>query len=104
MRHEPKKSATLTIAAAALAALLALAGCTTGGTAQAPASGVCDQAATERLAGHAKMTDAEAMRLTGASIVRQIAPGQPVQQDYTDARVTIETSPATGRVVRAYCG
>ena len=44
------------------------------------------------------------MRLTGANIVRQIAPGQPVQQDYTDARVTIETDPASGRVVRAYCG
>ncbi|WLS06427.1 I78 family peptidase inhibitor [Shinella oryzae] len=44
------------------------------------------------------------MRLTGATIVRQIAPGQPVQQDYTSARVTIETDPSSGRIAHAACG
>jgi len=101
MPHDPMKPAVPVVAAVAL---LAFAGCTTDEITQAPAPGFCDRAAAERLAGHASLTDAEAMRLTGASIVRQIAPGQEVQQDYTDARVTIETDPATGRIVRAYCG
>lgn len=98
MRPDPLKFA------AVLAALLMLAGCTTDEITQAPAAGFCDRAAAARLAGQARLTDADAMRLTGASIVRQIAPGQPVQQDYTDARVTIETDPTTGRVIRATCG
>ena len=86
------------------AALLALAGCTASGTAPTSVAGACDPDAVQRLVGQVKPTDADAMRLTGATIVRQIAPGQPVQQDYTDARVTIETDPATGRVMRATCG
>lgn len=92
--------------APALAAflLLALAGCAVNGTAQAPVSGICNGDAAQRFAGQARPTDADAMRLTGATIVRQIAPGDPVHQNYTDARVTIETDPTTGRVVRASCG
>lgn len=90
---------------AAAAILVACAPSTpTADSAATAASGVCDLAAAERLAGQARLTNAEATRLTGASIVRQIAPGQQVQQDYTAARITIETDPATGRVVRAYCG
>lgn len=99
------KSAAPVIAAV----LLALAGCTSSPSSSSAIlttarPGACDPAAAFRLAGHARLIDAEAKRLTGARIVRQIAPGQPVQQDYTDARVTIESDPSTGRVVRAYCG
>lgn len=36
--------------------------------------------------------------------MRQIAPGQPVTHDYRDNRVTLETDPASGRVLRATCG
>lgn len=89
----------------AAAALLALAGCTASGTAPAPApvSGVCDLDAAQRLVGQNKPTDADAMRLTGATIVRQIGPSDPVTQDLRDNRVTIETDPASGRVVHATC-
>ncbi|WP_245441356.1 I78 family peptidase inhibitor [Neorhizobium tomejilense] len=44
------------------------------------------------------------MRLTGATIVRQIRPDQMVTHDFRGNRVTIETDPATGRIVRATCG
>lgn len=84
--------------------LVALAGCAASSTVSAAASGRCDEQAAQRLVGKTKPTDADAMRLTGATIVRQITPGQPVTMDYSDSRVTIETDPATGRVVRAMCG
>jgi len=86
------------------AVLLALAGCTTDQTAQTPTPGVCSAAAADRLVGAVKPTDAEAMRLTGATIVRQIAPGDPVTHDLRYNRVTIATDPASGRVVVAACG
>ncbi|MBB6189935.1 hypothetical protein FHS51_000138 [Sphingobium wenxiniae] len=50
------------------------------------------------------MTDEQAMQKTGATIVRQIAPGQGVTMDYRQERVTIETDPGTGKIVRAACG
>jgi hypothetical protein len=88
----------------AVAVILALTGCTKDQTAQVPASGVCNASAAQRLAGEVKPTDAAAMRLTGATIVRQIAPGDPVTHDLRNNRVTIETDPASGRVVGARCG
>ncbi|KXF74803.1 hypothetical protein ATN84_23150 [Paramesorhizobium deserti] len=90
--------------ATAAAALLALAGCTAEHTAQPSASGVCNPAATQRLIGGIKPNDQDAMRLTGATLVRQIAPGDPVTHDLRDNRVTIETDPDSGRVVAARCG
>ena len=56
------------------------------------------------LAGKARVSDAEAQQATGATIVRQIRPGQGVTMDYRKERVTIETDPKTGRIIRAYCG
>jgi hypothetical protein len=98
MHHDPMKFATTA------AALLVLAGCMTSETAQTPASGACNAAAAQRLLGQLKPSDADAMRLTGATIVRQIAPGDPVTHDLRDNRVTIATDPASGRVVGATCG
>lgn len=72
--------------------------------ASSAASGLCDQKAAQSLVGKVKPTDAEAMRVSGATIVRQVVPGQPVTEDYRENRVTIETDPTTGRVVRAMCG
>jgi hypothetical protein len=74
MFDEPNKFAA---AAFAAATLLALAGCTTDPTARTSASGVCNAAAAQRLVGQNKPSDADAMRLTGAAVVRQIAPGHP---------------------------
>jgi hypothetical protein len=67
-------------------------------------SGRCDPAAARALVGHPRPTDKEAKQRTGATMVRQIAPGQPVTHDYRDNRVTLETDPASGRVVGATCG
>ncbi len=64
----------------------------------------CRNDAAAALAGRDRVTDEEAKRLTGATIVRQIKPGQPVTLDYRQERVTIETDPKTGKIVRAFCG
>ena len=90
--------------ATASAALLAFTGCTISQAPQASAAGVCDASAAQHLVGEVKPTDADAMRLTGATIVRQIAPGDPVTHDLRQNRVTVETDPVSGRVVGATYG
>ena len=67
-------------------------------------SGKCNREAAEALVGKDKITDAEAMSLTGSTIVRQIKPGDGVTMDFREERVTIETDPATGKITRAMCG
>ncbi|MGD9942660.1 MAG: I78 family peptidase inhibitor [Burkholderiaceae bacterium] len=80
-------------------------GTAAGGTrAGDPKAGVCDRNVADTLVGRAGITDDEARRLTGASIVRQIAPGTPVTLDFRRERVTIETDARTGKIVRAFCG
>ncbi len=69
-----------------------------------PAPSLCKPNAAEALAGKRRITNAKARRITGASIVRQIRPGQGVTMDYRRERVTIETHPKTRRILRAYCG
>ncbi|MBY5801824.1 hypothetical protein HFN61_32900 [Rhizobium leguminosarum] len=81
----------------------ALVACSAGTTPEISA-GRCNAAAARTLVGKPKPTDEEAKRLTGATIVRQITPGQSVTHDYRDTRVTIQTDPASGRVVEATCG
>ncbi|ACM31473.1 MULTISPECIES: I78 family peptidase inhibitor [Rhizobium/Agrobacterium group] len=89
----------------AIGTLLALAACTPGPAPTATAeTGICDPGAAQRLVGRPRITDDEAKRLTGAGSVRQIAPGQPVIQNYSNTRLTIETDPASGRIVQATCG
>ncbi|KAB2788962.1 hypothetical protein F9L06_25930 [Brucella anthropi] len=89
----------------AIGTLLALAACT---PAPAPTAtteaGICNPGAAQRLVGRSRITDDEAKRLTGAGSVRQIAPGQPVIQNYSNTRLTIETDPATDRITAASCG
>ena len=67
-------------------------------------SGICNREAADALVGKDKISDADAMRLTGATIVRQIKPGDGVTMDLRQERVTIETDPATGKITRAMCG
>lgn len=68
------------------------------------APGLCRRDAAEVLAGKDRVTDAQAKQVTGASLVRQIKPGQPVTMDYRPERVTIETDQKTGKILRAFCG
>ncbi len=84
-------------------AMLALTACSTN-AAQPGGTSSCMAEAAQRLVGKPKPSDDEAKALTGARIVRQIAPGQAVTFDFREDRVTITTNPATGRVVSAHCG
>lgn len=67
-------------------------------------SGICRSDAATALTGKDRLTDEQAKEATGATIVRQISPGQGVTMDYRQERVTIETDPKTGKIFRAYCG
>lgn len=72
------------------------------GGAEKPA--VCNRDAADALVGKDRVTDEQAKKLTGSTIVRQINPNSPVTMDFRQERVTIETDPATNKIVRAYCG
>lgn len=67
-------------------------------------AGICKKDVAETLAGKDRLTDAAAMQLTGATIVRQVKPGDPVTMDFRQERITIETDATTGKISRAYCG
>jgi hypothetical protein len=95
---------TLSLAALTLAACQSDAQQAPAVTAAPGLPGMCREEAAEALAGKGRVSDAEAQQATGATIVRQIRPGQGVTMDYRKERVTIETDPKTGRIVRAYCG
>ncbi len=96
--------------AASTLAILLIAACSTAqpqakDVAAAPtAPAACRQEAAAVLTGKTRISDADARQATGASIVRQVQPGQPVTMDYRLERVTIETDAASGKIVRAYCG
>ncbi|MHA6687555.1 I78 family peptidase inhibitor [Mesorhizobium sp. A556] len=79
-------------------------GCQSEAAKSPPRSGICDQEAAAALVGLDRVSDAQAKQLTGATIVRQIKPGDPVTMDFRQERVTIETDPKTGKIVRAGCG
>lgn len=95
---------SFSIASLALAGLI-LGACQSGPTqAENGAPGFCRGDAAEALAGKDRVTDEQARQITGASLVRQIKPGQGVTMDYRPQRVTIETDPKTGKILRASCG
>jgi len=101
-KHKSMKSAfRATPIPVSLSTVLALVGCSAGS--EVP-QGRCDPVATRALVGQPKPSDEDAEQRTGATIVRQIAPGQAVTHDLRDTRVTLETDPTSGRVVAATCG
>ncbi|MBB4067407.1 I78 family peptidase inhibitor [Gellertiella hungarica] len=83
---------------------LVISGCSADGASTSLAAGQCNSEVARGLVGKERPTDAEAMQLTGSKTVRQIQPGDMVTQDFRKDRVTIETDPASGLVVRATCG
>lgn len=86
------------------AATLFLAACQSEPVATAPQTSQCIGDVAEALAGKDRVTDAQAKQLTGASIVRQLKPGDVATMDFRQERVTIETDPKTNKIVRASCG
>lgn len=93
-------------ALAATALALLVAGCQKEQEPEAAAvePGICKREAADALVGKDRISDADAMKLTGATIVRQIKPGDGVTMDLRQERVTIETDPATNKITRAMCG
>ena len=89
------KSATF--ASAAL-----LAACSTTAR-EAPVASKCRSDAAVMLVGHAAPDDLQVKQRTGAELIRRIAPGDPVTQDFRENRITLAIDPA-GKVVQAVCG
>lgn len=82
--------------------LLALSACVSEQPA-ADMPGRCDPKAAQALVGQQRIDDNQAKKLSGAAIVRQVRPGQPMTMDLRPDRITIETDPATGKIVNASC-
>lgn len=83
------------------AAILLTAGLTSMAGAQ-DSRGSCSSEAAASLINKALLPVEELKRLTGASIVRQIAPGDPVTMDFNERRLSVEV--AGGKILRATCG
>lgn len=81
-----KSALRITLALVFSSAIPALASCAAGFEVSI---GRCDPVAARALVGKAPLTDEEAKQRTGATMVRQIASGQPVTHDYRDNRVTL---------------
>ncbi len=88
----------------AVAALLT-AGCATAPPAEAGGSGKCEAGKAEILIGRKRSDEvgAEALRLSGATALRWIAPGTMVTMDYREDRVNLRVDSA-GRVMKVDCG
>ncbi|MGZ8284732.1 MAG: I78 family peptidase inhibitor [Allosphingosinicella sp.] len=88
----------------ALAALLTT-GCATVPPAEAGGRGSCDAGEARKLIGRTRSAKvgAEALRLSGATALRWIAPGTMVTMDYREDRVNLRVDPA-GKVVKVDCG
>ncbi|MGQ4275407.1 I78 family peptidase inhibitor [Terrihabitans sp. B22-R8] len=104
----PRRSGTAGLVGGpvALLALALLGACgPTEATGEAKGAGAktCQREAAAALVGQAAGSDADILRQTGAAIVRRIAPGDMVTQDFRTDRVTVTVDPA-GRVTAASCG
>ncbi|MGA9581806.1 MAG: I78 family peptidase inhibitor [Allosphingosinicella sp.] len=88
----------------AIAAMLT-AGCATVPAAEAEGGGKCDATKAQALIGRERgpQVGDEALRLTGATRLRWIAPGTAVTMDYREDRVNLRVDSA-GRVVKVDCG
>jgi hypothetical protein len=69
-----------------------------------PLQSLCSSVSARVLVGQTRINDGAARQFSGARIIRQIKPGDTTSQDQQADRLTIETDPASGRIVKAYCG
>lgn len=81
----------------------AIAGACTTNTQESRATHVCRPEAASMLVGQAAPEDAQVRKVTGAELIRRIAPGDAVTHDFRENRVTIAIEPA-GKIVQALCG
>ncbi len=87
------------------AAALLTSGCATAPPAEARGDGKCDAARAQTLIGRSRSAKvaAEALRLSGATALRWIAPRTMVTMDYREDRVNLRVD-AAGKVVKVDCG
>jgi len=85
-----------------LAGVPLLASCATAGQGEATAP-VCRPKAAAMLVGSVAPGDARVKRRTGATLIRRIAPGDMVTQDFRENRITL-TIDRAGKVVDSRCG
>jgi hypothetical protein len=90
------------IRASTLTLFLGVGACASSGTGDRIAAAICSADAAATLVGQVAPDDATILRLTGGTIVRRIAPGDPTTRDYRVERVTVTVT--DGRVVSASCG
>lgn len=87
---------------ALLIALVALGACTTTGGGAPARLSKCKPKAAAALIGQVAPDDAAILRRTHSSIIRRLAPGDPMTKDYRVERITVTV--AEGRIVSASCG
>jgi hypothetical protein len=85
-----------------LAVISTLGACATTKAGDSAGAVTCSADAAAALVGRIAPDDATILGLTGGTIVRRIAPGDPTTRDYRIERVTVTV--ANGRVVAASCG
>ncbi|AYO54441.1 hemolysin [Acinetobacter wuhouensis] len=64
----------------------------------------CVAAEAAKLVGQNDLSEAKIKQLTKATIVRKLAPNQPMTMDYRIERVTVTVDPATKKITNASCG
>ena len=82
--------------------LACLGACASTGTSDRLSTGLCRPDAAATLVGQSAPGDGDILRRTGSTVVRRLAPGDPMTRDYRQERVTLIV--ADGRVVSAFCG
>ena len=88
-----------------MVAALLTAGCVTAPAAEAGATGKCEASRAQKLLGRTRSAKlgAEALRLSGATALRWIAPGTMVTMDYRENRINLRVDPKN-KLVRVDCG
>jgi hypothetical protein len=88
-----------------LLATAGLTGCAADRAAPVPPQGACVAGTGAGLVGRKvdAAVEAEARALTGATVVRTVAPGQVTTREFLQERVTLATD-AEGRITRVSCG
>jgi hypothetical protein len=90
------------MALSTLTVLLGLGACVSTGTGDRAGAATCNADVAATLVGRVAPDDATILRRTGGTIVRRIAPGDPMTRDYRVERVTVTV--AEDRVAAASCG
>lgn len=85
-----------------LLGLVALIACASTGTGSQNGNSSCQPHPAQALVGKLAPDNQTILRRTGSTMIRRIAPGDAVTEDFRQERVTVTV--AGGRIVAAACG